>query len=158
MFYCTSKCIPYAVLMFTWSRIYFILPFISSYKTIIKTTRKPRLETNHYHILSREEQVALVRLLSGHNRLNNRLATKLRLIPSPCVPAAQRLSQQSTSCRDRCPSYNTLIDQWRLLWQTMIFSPQWELERTAWFTMHSGLSLRSANKEEEKNDIQRTRD
>ena len=38
------------------------------------------VEKDDYHILSEEEQVVLPRFCSGHNRLNDHMATNMRLL------------------------------------------------------------------------------
>jgi hypothetical protein len=69
-------------------------------KTIIKTMTKARTEKDDYHQLQREEQVVLLRLRSGHNRLNHHMATKLKPVPSdPSAPVALTTRRLSTSSR-----------------------------------------------------------
>ena len=58
-------------------------------KTIIKNITKPRVEKDDYHSLGREDQVILMKLRSGHNRLNNHIATQLKLVPSPLCTCGQ---------------------------------------------------------------------
>ena len=51
-------------------------------KSIIKTIfRTPRCQDD-YHILSREDQMILFRLRTGHNRLNYRMNRKFKLAPT----------------------------------------------------------------------------
>ena len=53
--------------------------------TIIKTALKHRQEKDAYHLLDRPGHVVLVRLRSGHNRLNAHMHRKLNIVPSPNV-------------------------------------------------------------------------
>jgi ribonuclease HI len=46
---------------------------------IIKALKKPRQELDAYHSLNRPQQVMMVRLHSGHNRLNAHMNKKYRL-------------------------------------------------------------------------------
>ena len=60
-----------------------------SYKekvTIIKALTKPRIPPDAYHLLNRAEQVVMVRLRSGHNRLNAHMHKRYKLVPSPKCP------------------------------------------------------------------------
>ena len=57
--------------------------------TIIKTAMKPRQEKENYHHLDREEQAIMVRLRTGHNRLNYHLYRKLKAVPSPACPCGE---------------------------------------------------------------------
>jgi hypothetical protein len=73
----------------------------------MKTMTKARTEKDDYHQLQREEQVVLLRLRSGHNRLNHHMATKLKLVPSPLCPCG--LDNQTTEhILQACPNYSAL--------------------------------------------------
>ena len=54
--------------------------------TIIKSLNKPNHTPDAYHKLNRAEQVTMVRLRSGHNRLNSHMFKKYRLVQSPKCP------------------------------------------------------------------------
>ncbi|XP_052253046.1 uncharacterized protein LOC127859587 [Dreissena polymorpha] len=54
--------------------------------TIIKAITRPQQEQDAYHLLNRAEQVVMVRLRSGHNRLNAHMYRKYKLVPSPLCP------------------------------------------------------------------------
>ena len=57
-----------------------------SEKTFIRVLTMPRSQRNDYHLLSREQQVVLVRLRNEHIRLNSHMHRKLKLAPSPtCI-------------------------------------------------------------------------
>ena len=51
----------------------------SEKKTLIRALTKPKLQRDDYHLLSRKQQVILVRLRTGHNRLNSHMHRKLKL-------------------------------------------------------------------------------
>ena len=112
-------------------------------KTIIKTKMKPRTEKDDYHTLSRQEQVLILRLRSGHNRLNHHLATKLKLVPSPRCPCGQD-NQTAEHILQRCPLHNDLR---QATWptdtplRTKLYGCQEELRRTADFTLRTGLTV-----------------
>ena len=57
--------------------------------TIIKSIIKPRHTSDAYHALNRAEQVTMVRLSSGHNRLNAHMHKKYRLVQSPKYPCGE---------------------------------------------------------------------
>jgi ribonuclease HI/endonuclease/exonuclease/phosphatase family metal-dependent hydrolase len=112
-------------------------------KTIIKTMTKVRTEKDDYHQLQREEQVVLLRLRSGHNRLNHHMATKLKLVPSPLCPCGLD-NQTAEHILQACPKYKALRE---VIWpeetalQTKLYGPRPELERTARFAKQTGLDI-----------------
>ena len=57
--------------------------------TIINAMRRPRQDMDPYHVLSRPEQVILVRLRTGHNRLNAHMCKKLKLVPTAVCPCGE---------------------------------------------------------------------
>ena len=54
----------------------------SEKKTLIRALTKQKLQRDDYHLLSRKQQVILVRLCTGHNRLNSHMHRKLKLAPT----------------------------------------------------------------------------
>ena len=112
-------------------------------KTIIKTRMKTRAERDDYHLLGRQHQVILLRLRSGHNRLNYHLATKLKLVPSPLCPCGQE-DQTAEHILQRCHRFDTLR---QAIWpedtplQRKLYGSQGELIRTAEFILQTGLSM-----------------
>ena len=79
-----------------------------SYKektTIIKSLTRPRQEADAYHLLSRAEQVTMVRLRSGHNKLNAHMYKKYRLVPSPTCPCGEE-DQTAEHILQRCKRHN----------------------------------------------------
>ena len=101
------------------------------------------MEKDDYHQLRREEQVILLRLRSGHNRLNHHLATKLKLVPSPlCTCGAE--NQTAEHILQRCINHNSLRKSvWPLetSLQTKLYGPREELERTTRFITQTGLTV-----------------
>ena len=61
----------------------------SEKKTLNRALTMPRSQRDDYHLLSWKQQVILVRLRTGHNRLNSHMHGKLKLAPSPTCPCGQ---------------------------------------------------------------------
>ena len=60
-----------------------------------------------YHTLDRAGQVTLIRLRTGHNRLNLHMHRNMNLVPSP--PCTRRTEDQTTEhILQRCPAYQHL--------------------------------------------------
>ncbi|XP_041349248.1 uncharacterized protein LOC121368575 [Gigantopelta aegis] len=55
----------------------------SERKTLIRSANKPRTVRDDYHLLSRVDQVTLLRLRTGHKRLNAHMFKTFKLAPSP---------------------------------------------------------------------------
>ena len=66
----------------------------SEKKSIIKAltapSTAPSILNDDYHLLPREQQTVLVRLHTSHNRLNNHMYRKLKLVPSPTCSCGQK--------------------------------------------------------------------
>ena len=52
-------------------------------RSMIKQTGRIPVQKDDYHCLSRKDQVVIFRLRTGHNRLNQHMYHKFRLVPSP---------------------------------------------------------------------------
>ncbi|KAK7105875.1 hypothetical protein V1264_017199 [Littorina saxatilis] len=110
-------------------------------KTIIKNKRKTRAKKDDYRLLQREEQV-LLRLRTGHNRLNHHMATKLKLVRSPLCPYGK--NQTAEHILQASPYHSALRDT---IWpeetalQKKLYGPREDLERTARFALQSGLTI-----------------
>jgi ribonuclease HI len=112
-------------------------------KTMIKTKLKTRKERDDYHLLQREEQVLLLRLRSGHNRLNHHMATKLKLVPSPLCPCGKE-NQTAEHILQACPNHSALRDTFwpkETALQEKLYGIKEELERTAQFAQQTGLMI-----------------
>ncbi|KAK7088755.1 hypothetical protein V1264_022638 [Littorina saxatilis] len=113
----------------------------SEQKTIIKALMRPRTNRDDYHTLSREQQVKLIRLRTGHNRLNAHMNRKFKLAPSPTCACGQE-DQTAEHILQRCP----LLDEERKeVWpsptplQTKLYGSRQELEKTTTFITSAGL-------------------
>ena len=63
----------------------------------------PRSQRDDYHLLSREQQVVLVRLCNSRNRLNSHMHHKLKLASSPtclCQSVVKKTRPQSMFYKD----------------------------------------------------------
>ena len=84
----------------------------SEKKTLIRAIAMPRSQRDDYHLLSREQQVVLVRLRIRHNRLNSNMHSKLKLASSPTCPCGQE-DQITEHVLQRCPLHKaTREDEW----------------------------------------------
>ncbi|XP_052280746.1 uncharacterized protein LOC127878267 [Dreissena polymorpha] len=73
--------------------------------SIIKAITRPQQEQDAYHLLNRAEQVVMVRLRSGHNRLNAHLYRKCKLVPSPLCPCGEE-EQTAEHVLQRCKRHD----------------------------------------------------
>ena len=70
-----------------------------SEKTFTRALTMPRSRRDDYHLLSREQQFAVVRLRTGHTRLNSHSHCKLKLAYSPAC-LVKKIKPQSTFTKD----------------------------------------------------------
>jgi hypothetical protein len=118
--------------------------FQVSYKekvTIIKALTKPRQELDVYHSLNRPKQVMMVRLRSGHNRLNAHMNKKYRLVQSPMCPCGeedqtaehvlQRCKRHDPERAPTCPQKTTL--------QQKLYGDVEDLRQTTSFIVDTGV-------------------
>ena len=113
----------------------------SEKKTLIRALTKPKLHRDDYHLLSRKQQVILVRLHTGHNRLNSHMHRKLKLAPSPTCPCG-RDEQTTEHVLQRCPLYKaTREDEWPVSTSltTKLHGCKQELEKTTSFISRAAL-------------------
>ena len=81
-------------------------------RRLIRALTMPRSQRDDYHLLSQKQQVILVRLRTGHNRLNSHMHRKLKLAPSPTCPCGQE-DQTTEHVLQRCPLHKaTREDVW----------------------------------------------
>ena len=107
----------------------------SEKKTLIRALTKPKLQRDDYHLLSQKQQVILVRLRTGHNRLNSHMHCKLKLVPSPTCPCG-REEQTMEHVLQRCPLYEAIReDVWPVSTSltTKLYGCKQELEKTTSF-------------------------
>ena len=76
-----------------------------SYSEKVAIMMRPRQEKDAYHQLSRPEQVVIVRLRSGHNRLNAHMYRKYKLVPSPLCPCGEE-EQNTEHILQRCKQHD----------------------------------------------------
>jgi len=108
---------------------------------IIKTLMRPRQEKDAYHQLSRPEQVVIVRLRSGHNRLNAHMYRKYKLVPSPLCPCGEE-EQNTEHILQRCKRHD---QERKATWPSEIplsrklFGDRGDLMRTTQFISATGV-------------------
>ena len=113
----------------------------SEKKILIRALTKPKLQRDDYHLLSRKQQVILVRLRTGHNRLNSHMHRKLKLAPSPTFPCG-REEQTVEHVLQRCPLYEaTREDVWPVSTSltTKLYGCKQDLEKTTSFISRAAL-------------------
>ena len=123
----------------------------SEKKTLIRALTKPKLQRDDYHLLSRKQLVILVRLRTGHNRLNSHMHRKLKLAPSPTCPCG-REEQTVEHVLQRCPLYKaTREDVWPVSTSltTKLYGCKQELEKTTSFISRAALIVKTANARKE---------
>ena len=104
-------------------------------RNLIKSTFRKSRETDEYHFLSRQEQVVLFRLRTGHNRLNYHMSHKLKLVPSTACNCQQG-DQTAEHILQACHKLNAFRDS---IWpsathlKTKLYGPKEELEKTGRF-------------------------
>ena len=100
-----------------------------------------------YPLLSRKQQVVLVRLRTRHNRLNSHMHRKLKLAPSPTCPCGQE-EHTTEHVLQRCPLYKaTREDVWPVSTSltTKLYGCKQELEKTTSFISRAALIVEPAN-------------
>ena len=119
----------------------------SEKKTLIRALTMPRSQRDDYHLLSRKQQVVLVRLRIGHNRLKCHMRGKLKLASSPACPCGQE-DQTTEHFLQRCPLHKaTREDVWPVSTPltTKLNSWKQELTKTTSFISLATLIMQTAN-------------
>ena len=112
-------------------------------RSIIKTLTTPTRTRDEYHLLSREQQSVLVRLRTGHNRLNCHMAHKLKLAPSPTCPCKEA-DQTAEHVLQSCPHFSAIRAE---MWpegetlETKLYGCYQDLEKTTLFISRTGLTV-----------------
>ena len=116
---------------------------IKQKKTIIKNMFRVKTIHDDYHKLDRAGQVILLRLRTGHNRLNAHMYKKMKLVPSSmCICNIE--DQTTQHILQRCPNHTNIRNQ---LWpdnttlQQKLYGPLEQLRKTVSFIQQSGLSV-----------------
>jgi hypothetical protein len=78
---------------------------MSKFHTKRKALTKQRQELDAYHSLNPPEHVMMVRLRSGHNRLNAHLNKKYRLVQLPICPCGEE-DQTAEHVLQRCKRHD----------------------------------------------------
>ena len=113
----------------------------SKQKTLIRALTMPRSQRDDYHLLRLGQQIVLVRLRTGHNRLNSHMHSKLKLASSPSCPCGQE-DQTTEHVLQRCPLYKaTREDAWpvSISLTTKLYGCKQELEKTTSFISQAAL-------------------
>ena len=124
----------------------------SEKKTLIRALTTPKLQRDDYHLLSWKPQIVLVRLRTGHNRLNSHVHRKLKLAPSPTCPGGQD-EQTTEPVLQRCLLYKaTGEDVWPVSTSltTKLYGCKQELEKTISFIPRAALIVWTANANKKK--------
>ena len=116
---------------------------IKQKKTIIKNMIRVKTIHDDYHKLDRAGQVILLRLRTGHNRLNAHMYKKMKLVPSSmCICNIE--DQTTQHILHRCPNHTNIRNQ---LWpdnttlQQKLYGPLEQLRKTVSFIQQYGLSV-----------------
>ena len=116
---------------------------IKQKKTIIKNMFRVKTIHDDYHKLDRAGQVILLRLRTGHNRLNAHMYKKMKLVPSSmCICNIE--DQTTQHILQRCPNHTNIRNQ---LWpdnttlQQKLYGPLEQPRKTVSFIQQSGLSV-----------------
>jgi ribonuclease HI len=113
-------------------------------KQIIKSIRKPQSQTqDDYHNMNRSEQVVIMRLRTGHNRLRSHMYTKFKIGTSAtctCGQAPQTAGHILQDCHEHdalrqtyWPTETTLM--------TKLHGPLQELQKTVRFVQETTLQI-----------------
>ena len=129
------------------------LPITLKQKKIIMMNRfRAKKIPDHYLTLERAGQVTLIRLRTGHNRLNSHMHRNINLVPSPLCTCGTE-DQTTEYILQRCPAYQHLRQKiWsdRTSLHQKLYGKYEELERTVGFIYQAGLSVISSEREEEE--------
>lgn len=116
---------------------------LTEMNTIIKTLFRTPQPRDSYHQLTRQEQVIIFRLRTGHNRLNCHMNKRLKLVPSPRCPCGEA-DQTAEHVLQECRNLQSLRARtWprpRDLWEKL-HGPVEVLRETIHFMTDSGLQV-----------------
>ena len=112
-------------------------------KSHIKSLHKPPKQTDDYYLLSRHEQVIIFRLRTGHNRLNQHMHKRFRLVASPmcsCGEAEQTAEHVIQDCINLQQLRETTWTSTTTL-QKKLYGTRSDLQRTVSFIVTAGLDV-----------------
>ena len=113
-------------------------------KRMIKSVRKPPTPAqDDYHVMDRPEQVIILRLRTGHNRLRNHIYTKFKIGESAMCTCGLAPQTANHILQD-CPKYD--ISR-RSFWprettvEDKLYGPLSELKQTVKFIQETTLQI-----------------
>eukprot|EP00745_Piridium_sociabile_P016173 TRINITY_DN24024_c0_g3_i4.p1 TRINITY_DN24024_c0_g3~~TRINITY_DN24024_c0_g3_i4.p1 ORF type:complete len:165 (+),score=34.32 TRINITY_DN24024_c0_g3_i4:54-548(+) len=112
-------------------------------RTLVKAALRPTATRDPYHLLERWQQVAIMRLRTGHCRLNCHMFRKLKLTPSPTCQCG-REDQTPVHILQTCPLFQGLrVKVWPTATplQTKLYGCRQDLETTTTFIAQTGLTI-----------------
>ena len=120
-------------------------------KTIVTPSKKRRpssalgqcTEKDDFHFLDRWQQVVVMRLCMGHNRLNAQMFKQMKLAPSPICNCGLD-DQVAEHILQKCQLLQTArTNVWPTAVQlhTKLYGSKEELEKTATFILQTGISV-----------------
>ena len=104
-------------------------------KTIIKALYRPSTPPDSYHSLTRQDQVIIFRLRTGHCRLNQHLYRKMKVVPSPMCTCGEA-EQDTRHILQDCKTFRQLREEsWPdpLPLEDKLYGPVDALQTTATF-------------------------
>ena len=111
-------------------------------RTIIKSLFQKPQQKDSYHELTRQEQVTIFRLRTGHNRLNKHLS-RMKMVPSPKCQCGDA-DQDEMHVLQHCKTLKALREQtWPTptsLWDKL-HGTACTLKKTASFISEAGLQV-----------------
>ena len=113
-------------------------------KQMIKSTRKPQTSTqDDYHIMNRSEQVVILRLRTGHNRLRSHMYTKFKIGNTATCTCGQAAQSTKHILQD-CSEYETLRQTYwpeETTLESKLYGPLYELQKTVSFIKETELQI-----------------
>ena len=112
-------------------------------KTITRHSFKTKKIHDNYHKLDRAGQVIILRLRTGHNRLNSHMHKTMKLVQSPLC-TCQTENQSADHILQDCPTFTNLRTQ---IWpdgislHQQLYGTTEDLRRTVGFIRQTGLSV-----------------
>ena len=103
----------------------------SENKRLIRVLIMPRSLRDDHHLLSREQQIVLVRLRTGDNRLNSHMHSKLKLASSQPASVVKKTKSQSMFYKDApfTESQEKMCDLSALPWWPNSMAASWSWRR-----------------------------
>ncbi|BFZ06259.1 hypothetical protein BsWGS_09298 [Bradybaena similaris] len=113
-------------------------------KQIIKSSRKPQAYTqDDYYTMNRPEQVIIIRLRTGHNRLRSHMYNKFK-IGNTDTCTCEQAPQTAEHILQSCHEYDTLRQTYwprETTLKTKLYGPRHELQKTVRFVQETTLQI-----------------